>query len=123
MTGMQDENLGSIKISDDVITVCAANAAAKIPGVCELAGGLTENLSKNILGIDHSGKGIKLSKNEEGLILDIYVIVEYKVKIPQLAWEIQSNVKKEIESITDLKVSEVNIHVQGVHLPGEEERK
>lgn len=121
MTGMQGEKLGTIKISDDVITVCAAKAVSRIPGVCELAGGLTENLSKNILGIDHSGKGIRLSKNDDGLILDIYVIVEYKVKIPQLAWEIQSIVKKEIESITDLKVLEVNIHVQGVNLPGEGE--
>lgn len=118
---MQNENLGKIKISDDVITVCTAKATEKVPGVYELAGGFTENLSKNILGIDSAGKGIKLSVNDEGLILDIHIIVEYKVKIPQLAWEIQSVVKKEIESLTDLNVLEVNIHVQGVHLPGEEE--
>lgn len=55
--------------------------------------------------------------------LDIYVIVEYGVRIPQLAWEIQSCVKKEIESITDEKVKEVNIHVQGVDLPGEEDER
>ena len=123
MANLQGEELGTIKISDDVIMVCTANAVSKIPGVSELAGGLTESISKNILGIDSSSKGVKLSRNDAGIILDIYIIVEYKVKIPQLAWEIQSNVKKEIESITDLNVLEVNIHVQGVNLPGEEDKK
>jgi len=120
---MQEENLGTIKISDDVITACAAAAASGIPGVSRLAAGFTENLSINILGIEPGGMGVRLSREEEGLVLDIYVIVEYRVKIPQLAWEIQSNVKKEVEGITDIKVKEVNIHVQGVDLPGEEENR
>ena len=118
---MQNENLGTIKISDDVITVCAAKAVMSIPGVHELTGGFTDSLSKNILGIEPGGKGIRLSRDDNRLILDIYVIVEYKVKIPQLAWEIQGSVKREIESITDLSVKEVNIHVQGVSLPGEDD--
>ena len=96
MANMQEENLGTIKISDEVITVCAAGIVSKIPGVCDLTGGFTDSLSKNILGIDPSGKGIKLSRSDEGLVLDIYVIVEYKVRIPQLAWEIQSKVKQRI---------------------------
>ena len=122
---MQEENLGIIKISDDVIIASAANATIAIDGVHELTvtGGITDSISKNILGKDTSGKGVKVSRSDEGLILDIYVIVEYKVKIPQLAWEIQGTVKREIESITDLNVLEVNIHVQGVHLPGEEDER
>lgn len=120
MSGQPNEKLGSLKISDDVITVCAASAVMKLPGVSQLTGGLTESISKNILGIDSAGKGVKVSRNDAGLILDIYVIVKYKVKIPQLAWEIQSRVKEEIESITDLKVLEVNIHVQGVSPDREE---
>ena len=94
----------------------------QIEGVCQLAGGFTDNLSINILGKEPEGKGIKLSRDEEGLVLDVYVIVAYKVKIPQLAWDIQSSVKNEIESVTGLKVKEVNIHVQGVSLPGEEDK-
>lgn len=118
---MQQENLGTIKISDDVITVCAARAVTGIEGVYQLAGGLTDSLPINLPVLDTAPKGIKVSRGEEGLVLDVYVIVEYMVKIPQLAWDIQGTVKREIESITDLKVCEVNIHVQGVHLPGEED--
>ena len=119
---MQEENIGTVKISDDVITACATSAALQIEGVCQLAGGFTDNLSINILGKEPEGKGIKLSRDEEGISLDVYVIVAYRVKIPQLAWDIQSHVKSEIESVTGLKVKEVNIHVQGVSLPGEEDK-
>ena len=122
---MQEDNLGTIKISDDVIITSAASATLAIDGVHELTitGGITDSISKNILGKESNAKGVKVSRNEEGLILDIYVIVDYKVKIPQLAWEIQGTVKREIESITELNVLEVNIHVQGVHLPGEEDER
>lgn len=118
---MQNEELGSIKISDDVIAACVANAVNKIPGVYRFAGGLTESISRNILGKEYGNKGIKISQEDEGVVVDLYVIVEYLTKIPQLAWEVQSLVKSEIESVTEQTVAEVNIHVQGVHLPGEEE--
>ncbi len=120
---MQEEKLGTMKISDDVLTVYVARAVEKIPGVSELSGGITDNLSENIFGITLSGKGVKLSHNDEGILIDIYINVEYKVKIPQLAWEIQSTIKQEIEKITEEKVLEVNIHVQGVKLPREEKKK
>ncbi len=118
---MQQENLGTIKISDDVITTCAARVVTGIKGVHQLAGGLTDSLHINLPGLDSGARGVRVARGEDGLVLDVYVIVEYMVKIPQLAWDIQGEVKREIESVTDLKVREVNIHVQGVHLPGEED--
>ena len=120
---MSSEHYGAIKISDDVIASCAANTALGIEGVHHLTGGLTDSISKNILGKESSGKGVKVAHGDDGLVLDIYVIVAYKVKIPQLAWEIQGTVKKEVEALTELPVAEVNIHVQGVNLPGEEDER
>lgn len=108
-------------MSDENITAYAASVALGIDGVHELTGSLTDSISKNILGKESSGKGIRLTRSDEGLLLDVYVIVEYKVKIPQLAWEIQGTVKREVEAMTGLPVLEVNIHVQGVNVPGEED--
>ena len=108
-------------MSDENITAYAASVALGIDGVHELTGSLTDSISKNILGKESSGKGIRLTRSFEGLILDVYAIVEYKVKIPQLAWEIQGTVKREVEAMTGLPVLEVNIHVQGVNVPGEED--
>ena len=106
---------------DAVNAATAFNDALGIDGVHALTGGLTDSISKSILGKESTGKGIKLTHSEEGLIFDVYVIVEYKVKIPQLAWEIQGTIKREIEAKTEQSVLEVNIHVQGVNLPGEED--
>lgn len=114
MGTIQEDKLGTVRISDEVIIICATNATLKVEGVRELSTSIADNISKNILGKEPASKGIKLSRSEDGLTLDISVIVNYMVKIPQLAWEIQSKVKQEIEEITDLKVLAVNIHVQGV---------
>lgn len=111
---------GTIKISDEVVAVCAANATLKTKGVADLAGDFTNVLSKSILGKESVSKGIKVAQSDEGVLIDIFVIVDYKVNIPSVAWDIQENVKKEITSMTDLKVLAVNINIQGVKIPEEE---
>lgn len=108
------EDLGEIKISDDVISVCVANAVLHTRGVMSLAGGLTNTLSKTIRKKEILSKGIKVDQSDDGVTLDVYVVVEYLAKIPQIAWDIQKNVKKEVENITEKKVLAVNVHVQGV---------
>lgn len=120
MNAANQQKTGTLKFSDEVVAVCAANAALKTTGVAELAGGLTNALSKTILGKELLSKGVKVSQGEEGLSIDIFVIVEYQVNIPAAAWNIQEHVKKEVESMTELPVEAVNIHVQGVHIPEEE---
>ena len=111
---------GTIKISDEVIAVCAANATLKTKGVADLAGDFTNMLSKSILGKELLSKGVKVSQTEEGVIVDVFVIVDYKGNIPSVAWDIQEHVKNEIIEMTELKVNAVNINIQGVQTPEEE---
>ena len=111
---------GTIKFSDEVIAVCAANATLKTKGVADLAGDFTNLLSKSILGKELLSNGVKVSQTVEGVIVDVFVIVEYKVNIPSVAWDIQEHVKNEIIEMTELKVSAVNINIQGVQMPEEE---
>lgn len=115
-----EQNNGIIRVSDEVIAVLTANATLKTKGVADLAGDFTNTLSKSILGKELLSKGVKASQNEEGVIVDVFVIVEYRVNIPSVAWDIQENVKKEITSMTGLKVNAVNINIQGVQMPEEE---
>lgn len=115
-----EQKNGIIKVSDEVIAVLASNATLKTKGVADLAGDFTNTLSKNILGKELLSKGVKASQNDEGVIVDVFVIVEYNVNIPSTAWDIQENVKKEITSMTGLKVNAVNINIQGVQIPEEE---
>ncbi|MCB6993735.1 Asp23/Gls24 family envelope stress response protein [bacterium 210820-DFI.6.37] len=115
-----EQKNGTLKISDEVVAVCAANATLKTAGVADLAGDFTNALSKSILGKELLSKGVKASQTEEGVVVDIFVIVDYQVNIPSVAWEIQEHVKNEIISMTELPVKTVNINVQGVRVPEKE---
>lgn len=112
-----------LKISDEVIAVCAVNATLKTEGVAGLAGGFSNTLSKNFLGKELMSKGVKVSQSDDGVQIDVYIIVKYQVKIPAVAWDIQENVKREVQSMTELPVTAVNIHVQGVEIPSEGNNK
>ena len=119
---MQDDMSSSSKVTDDELVAATVKLVSDMDGVSRLAGGITDNLSENILGITSSRKGVKLSRKDEGILIDVYLNVLYRVKIPQLAWDIQSHIKEELEKITDEEVIEVNIHVQGVD-PAKEEQQ
>ena len=104
-----------IKISNDVIAVIAGVAASEVPGVAAMAGGLTGGLTEALKGKKNLAKGIKVEATETTANIDVNIIVEYGSRIPDVAFEIQNRVKKSVENMTGLKVTEVNVHVQGVN--------
>ena len=103
-----------MEVSDDVLAVCAINATLKTEGVAEMAGGITNIISKGIRRKELVAKGAKVTRNNDNIEIDLHVIVSYGCKIPQVAWDIQENVKNEIRSMTNMKLNAVNIHVEGV---------
>jgi len=108
-----NENSGTIKISDEVIATITTVAVSEIDGVCgfmgSFAGEIVSKFSKK-----NSNKGIKVTTNENETVIDINIIVRYGIRIPEIAWEVQENVKKSVESMSGLSVVKVNIHVVGV---------
>lgn len=111
---IKTENDG-IKISDDVVAVIAGVAVSEVPGVAGMAGGFAGGISEVFSGKKNLAKGIKVDINEKATKIDVNIIVEYGSRIPDVAFEIQNRVKKAVESMTGLKVEEVNVHVQGVN--------
>jgi uncharacterized alkaline shock family protein YloU len=110
-------DMGIVKISDEVVGVIAGLATTEIKGIvgmsASLAGGITQILS----GKKNLSKGVKVSVGENSASIDLFVVVEYGIKIPEVAVAVQENVKKAVESMTGLTVSTVNIHVQNVLIP------
>ena len=106
------ENDESIKISNDVVASIAGVAVSEVPGVYGMAGGITEIFGKKGLT-----KGIKVEVGEKETKIDVNIIVEYGARIPDVAFEIQNRVKKAVETMTGLKVANVNIHIQGINIP------
>ena len=107
--------------SDEVLAVCAVNATLKTEGVSNMAGGMYDALSKNVLGRESAAKGTKVSRSGEETAVDVSVIVDYGCNIPSVAWEIQENVKEELRHMVDVDVTAVNIHVQGVSMKSDED--
>ena len=105
---------GTIKISDEVVSVIAGIAVSEVPGVAGMAGGFAGGISEVLSGKKNLSKGIKVDVGEKETKIDVNIIVEYGTRIPEVAFEIQNRVKKAVEANTGLKVLEVNVHVQGV---------
>ena len=80
-----------------------------------MAGGFAGGISEVFSGKKNLAKGIKVEVSENIAKIDVNIIVEYGSRIPDVAFEIQNRVKKAVESMTGLKVEEVNVHVQGVN--------
>lgn len=108
--------LGSICIHNDVIAVIARQAAAEVQGVVELPGDILDGIA-GMIGKKSMDRGIRVTVDGESVGIDLTVILAHGVKIPQVAWELQKNVKESVEEMTGKLVSAVNVIVQGIRLP------
>ena len=110
-----NNDLGHVSISDDVIASVAGGTAVSCYGIIRMASknqvkdGITE-----ILGKENYSKGIIVKKDDGKLVIDLYIIVMYGTKISEIANNVQSSVKYQIEKTLGVKVDEVNIFIQGI---------
>jgi uncharacterized alkaline shock family protein YloU len=113
---------GTIRIANEVVGIIAGLAATEVSGIAGMSGGITGGITE-ALGMKNLAKGVKVEVGEKETAVDLFIIVDYGVRIPDVAWQAQENVKRAIESMTGLAVVEVNVHVQGVKFPGQEEEE
>ncbi len=118
-----EENAGNIKISPDVIATVAGIATNEIKGVAGMGGSVVGGIAEILGGKKNKGRGVKVEMIENNVVIDLYIIVEYGANIPDIAWEIQDNVKNSVESMTGMNVENVNIHVEGVSFEKAENSK
>ncbi len=105
---------GNVCISNDVVATIASIAAKSIEGVAGMFGSITGGFAE-LLGKKNPSKGVKVTITDHDVKIDMFVIVEYGVKIPDVAWEIQEKTKNEVEAMTGLNVVEVNVNIEGVN--------
>ena len=111
-----NENLGELKVTNEVIAIIAGLATVEIDGVYSMSGGLSGGIAQ-VLGIKNLSKGIKVDIKGKKVEVNIYIIAEFGARIPDVAWNIQEKVKKVVEKMTGVQIIEVNIHVQGINIP------
>ena len=109
-----DETVGNIKISTDVVATIAGIATGEIEGVAGMSGSLAGGIAEIFGTKKNPAKGVKVEIKENTAVIDLHITVDYGIRIPELAWEIQERVKNDVETMTGLDVEKVNVHVDGV---------
>lgn len=114
---------GAIKIANEVVMAIASQALEEIKGISvavSIADGIVDKLRKKA-----SGKGINIYTDEEtGLTdIDVHVNVEYGLNVLEVSWAVQEAVKKNITSMTDVKVGKINVFVDGLTVEKEPKAK
>ena len=108
-------DLGDINLSLDVVASITGGAATECYGVVGMA---SQKIMKDgfydLLGRENYSKGIVARDGETGLILDLYVLLGYGIKMTEVLHEVQKKVKYVVESTLDVNVEAVNVYVQGV---------
>ncbi|MBR7113147.1 MAG: Asp23/Gls24 family envelope stress response protein [Firmicutes bacterium] len=107
---------GSVKISEDVVATIAGLAATSVPGLAGMSGGMVSGISE-VFGRKSNTKGVKVDMTGDQVTVDISIIVEYGNPIVRVATAVQDAVKSAIETMAGLKVTAVNIRVEGVTFP------
>ena len=110
-----DENLGEVKIADEVVAIIAGLAATEVEGVASMAGNITNELVGK-LGMKNLSKGVKVDVLENVVCVNLNLNLEYGYSIPETCKKVQEKVKTAIENMTGLEVSDVNISIAGVAL-------
>ncbi|SFL98160.1 Uncharacterized conserved protein YloU, alkaline shock protein (Asp23) family [Gracilibacillus orientalis] len=108
---------GHVTITNEVIATIAGGAAIECYGIVGMASkkqlrdGIAEILRK-----ENFAKGVVVRQNEEDVHIDMYIIVSYGTKISEVAHNVQSQVKYNLEKTLGLKIKSINIYIQGVRV-------
>ncbi len=110
---------GKIVFASDVIATIAALAAADVPGVAGMSGGMVEGITE-MLGRKNLTKGVKVEVGTEETAIDVSVIIKYGFRIQDVCANIQQAIRGAVETMTGLRVVEANVYVQAVSFETEE---
>ena len=117
-TIQSDEAIGQVQIADEVVAIIAGLAATEVEGVASMAGNITNELVSK-LGMKVLSKGVRIAFEDSGIRVDLSIILEYGCSIPEVTAAVQERVKSSIETMTGLKVVDVNIRVADVKIDNE----
>ncbi|MBR8742230.1 Asp23/Gls24 family envelope stress response protein [Nocardiopsis sp. MG754419] len=117
---------GRTEIADHVVAKIAGMAAREVGGVHRMGGGAGrafDAVRERIPGstsTSTAARGVAVEVGQTQTAVDIHLIVDYGISIPDLAAVVRRNVTAAVERMTGLEVTEVNITIDDIHLPDEE---
>lgn len=115
-----DQPLGKIEVSLDVIASLAGRAVAQCYGVVGMAPHRLKDGIAEILRQEDYHRGVQVRRENDAIIIDLFVVVEYGTRISEVARNIMSNVKFAVEKALGIPVAQVNVNVQGLRVSSED---
>jgi uncharacterized alkaline shock family protein YloU len=109
----ESDDMGSIHVDDEVLSIVAGLAASEVAGVYGMSGGIRGGINE-MLGKQNFSKGIKVYTEGRTVRVEVHVIITYGYNIPDVAIKLQEKVKEAVESMAGYEVTAVDIHVEGV---------
>jgi len=110
-----ETSLGKVEIAPEVIEVITGIAASEVSGVSSMRGNFATGVVERFGKKTHS-KGVKVELTDRGILIDLYVVLNFGQSIPQVAQDIQTNIRETLKNMTALDVEEINVHVVGIEM-------
>jgi uncharacterized alkaline shock family protein YloU len=112
------DELGTVKIANDVVAMIAGLAATEVEGVSAMVGNIPNEIMGKV-GMKKKTKGVKIDILEGNVSVDLAVTLEYGYNITTTSKLVQEKVKSAIETMTGFTVSDVNIRIVGIKMAGD----
>lgn len=114
---------GRIKVADEVVEKVAALAALEVAGVADMGGDLArafESVRDRIgIGARRGNQGVSAQIHDRQVAVSLTIVVEYGHVVMEVAAEVKTNVARSVSRMLGMRVTEVNVTVDDVRLPGE----
>jgi len=114
---VEERRLGKIEISPTAVASIASQAVLECYGVVGMTSRTLRNgLAEILHPADSHRRGVEVELIEDQIIIGLYVIIEYGVRVSEVAHNIMESVKFNVENALGVPVAEVNVHVQGLRM-------
>ncbi len=109
-----DGSGGNVRISQEVIAAIAVVAAEETKGVAGMYTSITGAIAEKFVSKKSQSKGVKVNVTEDGIVLDVQIVVDFGVRIRDVAENVQCSVRNNVETMTGMKVLSVDVKVESV---------
>ena len=122
-TSAQPSRKGKIEVSPQAIGTIAGRAVTECYGVVGIASKRLHNGAAALLPPERYHQGVEVQFSSEQIVIDLYVVLEYGLRISEIAHNIMSSVKFAVEKMLGMPVVQVNVNVQGLRVSASEDTR
>lgn len=115
---IKSDQVGDVRVADEVVAIIAGLATTEVEGVSSMAGNITNEIVSK-LGMKNLSKGILVEVIENEVKVDVAINISYGYSIPEVSSKVQDKVKTAIENMTGLNVAVVNVRIASVDMAGD----